>query len=95
MVEITNEQVDRLKELNEQSNKTIEELKNQNELLQKDKAKLMEDKQKAESEKEALKIQVVEYEMNKLPSGDSSELKKLKIQNENLKLSLANISSVK
>ena len=33
--------------------------------------------------------------MNKLPSGDSSELKKLKIQNENLKLSLANISSVK
>ena len=55
----------------------------------------MEDKQKAESEKEALKIQVVEYEMNKLPSGDSSELKKLKIQNENLKLSLANISSVK
>ena len=56
MVEITNEQVDRLKEINEQSNTIIQQLKSQNEVLEKDKANLIQEKQKAESEKEALKI---------------------------------------
>ena len=33
--------------------------------------------------------------MNKFPQADDAEIKKLRIQNENLKLSLANISSMK
>ena len=60
MVEISNVQIDELKEQIEKLNSKITNLETE-------KSKVLSEKQTIESEKEALKIQIVEKEMNKFP----------------------------